>query len=66
MVKKHYPHFLEFIKQYGDDKVRECLIKGHTGNVKLTYFKNKKDRWQMLQALDLMIIHKVKFRLQIS
>jgi hypothetical protein len=53
-VKKHYPYFLQCVKNYGSDTVKTVLDKGSDGNIKLKFLKNKKDRYQMMQLLDMV------------
>lgn len=53
MVKKHLAYFTACVKHYGSDAVREVLTKGKTKKARLTIPLNRKDRWQMLQMLDL-------------
>jgi hypothetical protein len=53
-VKKFYSYFLECVKQYGSETVKGVLDKGHHGKYKLKFLKNRKDRYQMMQLLDLV------------
>lgn len=52
-VKKHEKLFIGYIKQYGAATVRKVLDKGQDGGIKLKIMTNKKDRYQMMQLLDL-------------
>jgi hypothetical protein len=58
LVAKHQELFEGYVRQHGADLVRELLDKGKfKKGYKLTVLRNKKDRYQMIQALS---IHKVK------
>lgn len=53
-VVKYYPLFLGYVKEHGAAVVKEVLTKGHSGKYRLKICLNKKDRYQMLQMLDLV------------
>jgi hypothetical protein len=53
-VKRHYAYFLSCVKHYGADVVKKVLDTGRNGKLRLTFLKNKKDRYQMMQLLDLV------------
>lgn len=52
-VEKHLPLFIGYMKQYGSEVVRNVLTKGRHNGFKLKVCLNKKDRYQMMQMLDL-------------
>ena len=52
-VAKHHDLFVRYCKQYGCDTVKEVLTKGQSGPMKLKIMGNKKDRYQMIQLLNL-------------
>lgn len=53
-VQKMYTYFLGCVKHHGSDAVRTVLLKGSSGKFRLKIMKNKKDRYQMMQVLDLI------------
>lgn len=53
-VKKHYEYFLGCVKSHGSEIVKGVLDKGQHGKYKLRFLKNRKDRYQMMQLLDLV------------
>jgi hypothetical protein len=52
-VKRLLPLFKEYLKAHGALVMWELLSKGRSGRYKLTMLKNHKDKWQMMQMLDL-------------
>lgn len=54
LVKKHYSYFKACCAHYGADTVKKVLSKGKHEGFKLKFLTNKKDRYQMLQLLDLI------------
>lgn len=53
-VRRHYPYFLGCVHKFGSEVVKQVLDKGHHEKYRLTFMKNKKDRYQMMQLLDLV------------
>jgi hypothetical protein len=53
-VKKHLQLFTGYRKQLGAEGMKELLTKGKHGPYKLKVLTNRKDRYQMMQMLDLV------------
>lgn len=53
-VRKYYPYFLNCVRRYGAEIVTKVLNKGQHEKYRLKFLKNKKDRYQMMQLLDLV------------
>ena len=54
LVAKYHEQFQGHVRQYGRNVVKQVLLNGRHGNVKLKAPFNRKDRHQMLVVLGLI------------
>jgi len=53
-VVKYHDQFVEYVKQYGKDVVKQVLLTGRHKKLILKVPLNRKDRYQMMQLLDMV------------
>jgi hypothetical protein len=53
-VVRYHDQFVGYVKQYGKDAVKQCLMTGRSGKKKIVVSMNRKDRYQMMQLLDMV------------
>jgi hypothetical protein len=60
-VAKHLQAFKGYVEKHGADRVRAVLTKGKCKDGRITFCLNKKDRFEMLQALGLAPVSRSMF-----
>jgi len=53
-VAKYHDQFVGYVKQYGKEVVKQVLLTGRHKKLALKVPLNRKDRYQMMQLLDMV------------